>query len=202
MTDEQITPTTREIFDAKSSPKTATKHSRAPATITEAIPVSCPTCTARFASPTDLHVHVSIKTTHGPCISLSTMFSTGWHSKHGIWSAPPKPQANRRGRPPKAVDPESIHTCVMCQESFATAEAFNAHYVPISADPSELAPGRLDKQPCLDTDELRALEFGRTVTGIWKIEPWTLKRLADVLRLASVRAPLFSSRDARFWGSI
>jgi hypothetical protein len=173
--------------------KSSAKRTPAPATVSEVATVTCPTCAARFASAEDLNAHTRTKTTHGPCMSLSTMFCCGWRRKQGVLSVPPKAIPSRRGRPPKAVTADSIHTCVICQENFGTAEAFKAHYIPISTDPEELAPGRLDNHPCLDTDELRALDFGRSAQGTWRLEPWTQKRPADVLRLASVRKPLFPS---------
>lgn len=111
------------------------------------------------------------------CYSPSTLWSIGWRRSRPekVWSKPPMPKKR-----PHKVDDSGVYHCVACSARFKDAAPFMAHYVH-TFTPIER---------CLDADELRALDFEQSKSGIWRITIATQYLPSQIARLATVRQEL------------
>jgi hypothetical protein len=93
--------------------------------------------------------------------------------------ASPRARASvkRTTRAIKPIDEESVYTCVLCRKNFSNAEGFKAHHVHVFTE----------SERCLDSDELRALDFAQRKNGVWATDITTQLSPSQIARLASVR---------------
>jgi len=139
--------------------------------------VPCESCGLKFISVEALTEHRNIGgavSTHPGCLRESTMWSTGWsRSRPGqVWSPP----RERKARAERSNE-EEIYQCVLCNKRLLHAAAFRVHHVH-----THLPIGR-----CLDSDELRALDFEQSAGGLWRSSLGPQALLSWVNRLATIR---------------
>jgi hypothetical protein len=149
--------------------------------------VRCANCGLVFASAEAMRAHraeVTKTTAPGPCLSPSTMLTTGWRigttsRSEQTWS-PPKLSSVRR---PTEAEADAGYTCSLCKRTFADLEGFQAHHI------HNFTAG----ERCLEADELRALDFVERRSGIWARDIATQSLASQIGRLATVRPPLFDA---------
>jgi hypothetical protein len=154
--------------------------------------ITCELCKERFADEETLEAHQRSELGRlqpsnrflsypklAKCYSKEALWAQNWRStKYGktlhIWTRPPMPKlrAHRMS--------EDAYQCLACNKVFACSAGFKAHHV-MTFTPNER---------CLDSDELGALSFERSASGIYRISLITQYLPSQIARLPTVRAEI------------
>ena len=142
---------------------------------------SCSNCGEHFFDQRSFESHKQLATGAGSkCLSPSALWSTGWSKSRpekksgvpGSWSAPQLPRTR-----PHRFNEDDVYRCVLCKKAFNDAKPFMAHFVHTHTK----------SERCLDTHELRALDFEQGSNGVWRASLVTQLLPSQVHRLPTVR---------------
>ena len=123
------------------------------------------------------------------CYGKEAMWAQGFHSKkYGkvlhLWSKPVlgKKRAHK-------INPDDTYQCLFCNKHFNNVTPFMAHFIHTWTDIAR----------CLDTEELQALDYDVSASGVWRATPSTQLLPSQVNRLPTVRQELevYEARKAR-----
>ncbi|MGO9988939.1 MAG: hypothetical protein ACLPSY_09230 [Steroidobacteraceae bacterium] len=159
-------------------------------------PVACELCGEHFADEDAFDAHQRPEAARNPpslrflksvplapCYSPSTLWSIGWTRARPtkVWKKPPMPKKRAH-----RLTEDDIYECLLCRKKFNHATPFNAHFVHTHT-PIER---------CLDADELKALFYEQSSTGVYRVAGFTQLLPSQVNRLPTVRAEM-DSLEAR-----
>jgi Zinc-finger of C2H2 type len=149
--------------------------------------VPCSLCNKRFADPDTFDAHMRTEMNRHQtsnrflrmpqlekCYSEEALYAMAWrqnrHTK--VWTSPPMPKMRAH-----KVNLDDAYQCLFCKKLFKDATPFKAHFVNTF---SEI-------ERCLDTEELKALDYEQGANGVWRATIVTQLMPSQAARLPTVR---------------